>query len=415
MNAPVEIDADHLLERIARLGETGRDASGALNRQAATPEDQAGRAQLCRWMEEDGLEIAQDAVGNLYGIWRPSPDMVANPVLAGAHIDTVPGAGLYDGGYGVLAGLEAVRALRRVGIAARRPLAVAAFTNAEGVRFQPPLLGSFAVSGGISPQAARARRALDTGETLGAALDRIGATGPERPGFLQPHAYLEAHVAAYAESGPLLGAGGPRIGVVEGLDALSWQGVTIEGTAAVVGSPAPGGRNPALAAARIIVFLAEQLCPPGAPVAATVGRMRFEPEAISVMPARARFTLDLRSADALLLQEAERSFAHRLAAQAKAMGLRSFTQRLAQFAPMSFDPALVGLLDAAARRCDLACRRLTASGAHDARMMARICPSAMVLVPASRSGGGGADDAEPADLAAGAGVLAEAMRSLGEA
>jgi N-carbamoyl-L-amino-acid hydrolase len=82
---------------------------------------------------------------------------------------------------------------------------------------------------------------------------------------------------------------------------------------------------------------------------------------------------------------------------------------------MSFDPALVGLLDAAARRRDLACRRLTASGAHDARMMARICPSAMVLVPASRSGGGGADDAEPADLAAGAGVLAEAMRSLGEA
>lgn len=404
-----DIDAGVLSARLAELGETGRDADGRLIRLAGSDADRAGRDRLVSWLCDAGLEIAIDRIGNVFGIWRDAAIADAAPLLIGSHIDTVIDAGIYDGCYGVLAGLSVIEAMRAAGVTPSRPVAVAAFSNEEGVRYAPDMMGSLVFAGGLPLADALASVGTD-GTTLGAELARIGYAGDREPGFLRPHAYLELHI----EQGPVLEAQGVTIGAVENLQGISWQRVTIGGVANHAGTtPMAMRRDAGHAAARVITFLRDLATASNAPTVATVGTMRFEPDAINVIPARATFTVDLRDPDADRLAAAETRLAAYLERLAAQEGVSISVERLARFEPVVFDPALVAGVERSAEARGLSYRRMTSGAGHDAQMIARIAPAAMIFVP-SRGGisHNPREFTAEADLAAGANVLLDLVLSL---
>jgi len=403
------IDAARLIARIRELGRVGRDERGRLTRLAATDADKAGRDRLVAWMRAAGLEAHCDRVGNLFGVWRPEGVADAQPVVVGSHIDTVIDAGIYDGCAGALSGLEAIESLREAGFRPARPIATAAFTNEEGVRFAPDMLGSLVYAGGLMLDEALARKATD-GERLGDALERIGYAGADEPGFLKPHAYVELHV----EQGPVLDREGVAIGAVEGVQGISWRRATIEGAANHAGTtPMAMRRDAGLAAARVIAFLRDHVAAFNAPSVATVGCLAFEPNAINVIPSRATFTIDLRDPDERRLERMEAALGAFLERVAAEENVSVAVEPLARFAPVAFDPAIVAAIEEAARRRGLSVKRMVSGAGHDAQMMARLCPAAMIFVPSVDGVSHSPKEfTREADLVAGANVLTDVVARL---
>ena len=404
MTAPV-LDYARLLDRLQRLGAVGRGPSGGPTRLALTDSDRKGRDLLAGWMREAGLEVRVDRIGNIFGLWPAPGD--ADPVMIGSHIDTVIDAGIYDGCYGVLAGMAVVEALRAAGAAPARPIAVAAFTNEEGVRFQPDMMGSLVHAGGLELGAALAAVGTD-GAVLGEELARIGYAGDLEPGSIRPACYLELHI----EQGPVLEAEGLAIGAVDSLQGISWQRISITGAANHAGTtPIAARRDAGLAAARVIAHLRDRVANAG--TLATVGSLRLEPDAINVIPSRAVFTVDLRDPEEERLQAAEAALADYLETLAAAEGVEVATERLARFDPVRFDPELVRLVAEAAERRGHGWRHIPSGAGHDAQMIARIAPSAMIFVP-SRGGisHNPAEFTAPDQLAAGTEVLLDVVSEL---
>lgn len=403
------IDAARLIGRIRELGEIGRDAEGRLTRLAGSDNDKAGRNRLVAWIEAAGLDVAVDQIGNIFGIWRSEENSGEAPIMLGSHIDTVINAGIYDGCYGVLAALEVIETLKDRGVTPARPIVVAAFTNEEGVRFAPDMLGSLVYAGGLPLDAAFATIGTD-GSSLGEELERIGYAGNIEPGFLKPHAYVELHI----EQGPVLQREGFSIGAVENLQGISWQRVTIDGVANHAGTTPMAMRSDAgLAAARVGLFLREHIARSNAPSVATIGTMRFEPDAINVIPSRAAFTVDLRDPDEDRLQALEAALADFLVRIGAEEGVTISVERLARFQPVAFDQGIVAAVEASAKARGLKSRRMTSGAGHDAQMIARIAPTAMIFVP-SRDGisHNPREHTEPDDLVAGANVLLDVVERM---
>jgi N-carbamoyl-L-amino-acid hydrolase len=408
----IAVDADRLLARIRELGTIGRSPDGTLSRLAGSDADRAGRDALVGWLKDAGLSVEVDAVGNIFGtLAAEEGSRDRAPIMAGSHIDTVVDAGIYDGAYGVLAALEAAQRLRETGARLRRPLVVAAFTNEEGVRYQPDMMGSLVHAGGLPPEAALASRGAD-GTALGAELRRIGYAGAVAPGTIRPHAYVELHV----EQGPVLEREGIAIGAVENLQGISWQRVAIDGVANHAGTTPMGMRRDAgHAAARVMTFLHDRASGPDGPAVATVGCMRFEPDVINVIPSRAVFTVDLRDPDEGRLRAAEAALSRYLEELAEDDGVTVSVERLARFEPVAFDQGIVARVEEAAASHGLASKRMTSGAGHDAQMMARICPAAMIFVPSAGGVSHNPREYTPdADLVAGAEVLLDVLRSLAE-
>jgi N-carbamoyl-L-amino-acid hydrolase len=381
---PVLLNAELLLEQIRELGAVGLDsAAGGRTRIALTDAEKSGRDLLVRWMRALDLEVRIDRIGNIFGILQAaSGDALHKPLMIGSHIDTVRNAGALDGCYGVIAGLAVARAYRRAGLLPARSIVIAAFTNEEGVRYQPDMMGSLVHAGGLPVQAA-----LDTvgtdGTRLGDELERIGYAGDLEPGAIVPYEYLELHI----EQGPLLEAEGRLIGVVESLQGISWQKLTVHGTANHAGTTPTRLRHDAgYVAAAVVAFLREQVVA-AAPetTLATTGSLRLEPDLINVIPRQATFTVDLRDPDEQRLRAAERQLADFLVDIAEREGVRIETERLVRFEPVGFDARLVDEIEASATRLGFTHRRMTSGAGHDAQMIARIAPAAMIFVP-SRAG-----------------------------
>jgi N-carbamoyl-L-amino-acid hydrolase len=405
----LSIDAQRLLGRLRELGQIGRDGDGRLVRLAGSDADKAGRDAFVAWIRSAGLEVVVDRIGNIFGIWRTADTADEAPILLGSHIDTVINAGIYDGCYGVLSGLEVVESLKAAGYVPARPITVAAFTNEEGVRYAPDMMGSLVYAGGLSVEEALATVGTD-GTVLGAELERIGYAGSEEPGFLKPHAYVELHI----EQGPVLEREGVPVGAVENLQGISWQRITIEGEANHAGTiPMSMRRDAGHAAARAVTFLRDRARNANTPTVATVGCMSFEPNAINVIPSRATFTVDLRDPDEQRLQAEEAALAAYLKELAVAEEVTISVERLARFEPVTFDSKIVELVEDAARKRGLASKRTTSGAGHDAQMIARIAPSAMIFVPSISGISHNPREHTPdADLVAGANILLDVTAQL---
>jgi N-carbamoyl-L-amino-acid hydrolase len=292
------------------------------------------------------------------------------PVMTGSHIDTVRTGGYYDGNLGVLAGLEVIQTLHEAGIQTRRPLAVAFFTNEEGARFNPDMMGSLVYVGGMALDAALSTVGID-GATVGECLERIGYAGPQPCGQPKVQAYVELHV----EQGPVLEAEGFQIGAVEGVQGISWTEFTVLGVSNHAGTTPMCMRHDAGYVACAIAHQARQIAREmGGNQVATVGAIELSPNLVNVIPYKAVLTVDLRNTDEAALQLAEQRL-HRFATEiANAEGVTLSSRQLARFEPVDFDPASIALVEATAKGLGLQCQT------HAQRCRPR-CPDAGARLP----------------------------------
>lgn len=412
----LRIDADRLwsdLMELAAIGAYDDEATGlvGVNRQSLTDEDRAGRELLRSWMEELDLEITVDEMGTIFGR-REGQDPELDPVLIGSHIDSVATAGAFDGCLGVLGGLAVLRSFDEAGLRPRRPIVVAAWTEEEGVRFGTDMLGSAVAAGRLSLDYAYDLTDAE-GKRLGDELERIGFKG-ERPVRLDPpHAYLECHI----EQGPVLAQEDRQIGIVTGVQSISWQKVTLHGRAAHAGTtPTELRIDAGLAAAQIIVEV-RRMVDSGAygRLRATVGYIETSPGLPSVVPDRAEITVDLRNPDDQDMARAEADLAEFLdRLPASQPGLRVEAAQMARTKAVPFSEAVQDTLETAAKDRGYDSMRIMSGAGHDAQEMAAIAPAAMVFVRGQYQGisHNPREYSTPEDCAAGIEVLASAVKEL---
>ncbi len=408
----LRIDGARLNARLQALGEVGAIEGGGVCRLALTEADRAGRDLVTGWMHELGLEVRIDGIGNVIGLRHGSED--GPPVMMGSHIDTVRTGGRYDGNLGVLAGLEVIETLNAAGLGTRRPLAVAFFTNEEGARFAPDMMGSLVFQGDLALDEALATCGID-GTVLGEDLQRIGYAGTAPVGAVANpvHAYVELHV----EQGPVLDKEGITIGAVEGVQGISWTEFTVSGVSNHAGTTPLRLRHDAgLLAGRVIGFVRDLAQEFGGDQVATVGSLELKPNLVNVIPHFARLTVDLRNTDAERLRESERRVFEYVQTVAEAEGLQVSRRSLARFEPVVFDAAMVDRVEHIARRLGHSVRRLPSGAGHDAQILARMCPAGMVFVPSVDGISHNVREyTRPEDIEAGANVLLHTVVELAEA
>jgi N-carbamoyl-L-amino-acid hydrolase len=403
----LRVSMPRLRGRLDALAEIGAIDGGGCARLALTDDDRRGRDLVVMWMRDLGLRVDVDEIGNVVATYPA--DATEPPVMTGSHIDTVATGGRYDGTYGVLAGIEVIETAIAAGVEPPLPLAVAFFTDEEGSRFAPDMLGSLVFAGGIALEDALATRSID-GARLGDELTRIGYAGgapcPGRP----PRAYVELHI----EQGPVLEAEGVTIGAVTGVQGISWTELTITGQSNHAGTTPMSLRHDAgYAAAAIATFARDLATELGPPQVATAGRIELHPNLVNVVASNAVLTVDLRNIDVSVLVDAEQRLTRFCSELAVREGVDIASRSLARFDPVDFDAGVVSLVEDVARAHGHRTMRLPSGAGHDAQMLARICPSGMVFVPSARGiSHNPAEYTDDADLEAGANVLLHVMLRL---
>ncbi len=402
----LKIDGDRLWASLMELAEIGATEKGGVCRLALTDLDRAGRDLFVRWCEEAGCTVSVDGVGNVFAR-RPGKDAALPPVMAGSHLDSQPTGGKFDGAYGVLAGLEAVRTLNDFGIETDAPVEIVAWTNEEGSRFSPPMMGSGAFAGVFGADEVLARPDNVTGALLGDELSRIGYDGEAPVGGREIGAYFEAHI----EQGPILENEGRTIGVVTGAQGQRWYEVTVTGQEAHAGPTPMTLRRDALVAAARMIDAVNRLghdFPPEA--CATVGFVESSPNSRNTIPGRVFFTVDLRHPDNATLTAMDRRLRNDFAGIAEAAGCTADVVDFWEYPATAFDEACVSAVRDAAVQGGLLWRDIVSGAGHDAVYIARIAPAAMIFIPCE--GGISHNEIENAtreDCAAGAQVLIQAM------
>jgi N-carbamoyl-L-amino-acid hydrolase len=376
-----------------------------VRRLALTELDGEARDLFVRWCEEAGCTVKVDAVGNIFAR-RAGQNEDLPPIVTGSHIDTQPSGGKFDGNYGVMAGLEVIRTLNERKIRTQAPLEVAVWTNEEGSRFTPVMMGSGVFVGAFPLDTVLARPDLD-GVTVGEALNAIGYAGPEPVGGRPIGAYFEAHI----EQGPVLEDEDKVLGVVVGALGLRWYDVVVTGQDAHAGpTPMRLRKDALLAASRIVAeinAITHRYQPNGR---GTVGFLQVKPNSRNVIPGEVRFSVDLRHADDGELERMEqemRAACERLARNAQCT---ASVDRVASYAACKFDETCVAQVRKGAQAAGLSHMDIVSGAGHDAVYMARVCPTSMIFVPCE----GGIshneiENARPDHLAAGCNVLLRAM------
>ena len=370
----LRINGERLISSIRAMGSVGFDPeTGGRTRLALTDQDKAGRDLLCRWMRDEGLEVKIDEIGNIFGILEGS-DPSELPVMMGSHIDTVRDAGMFDGVYGVLGGLEVIRTLNENEVTPKSSLVVAAFTNEEGARFQPDMMGSLYYTRKVELGELLSSRD-DSGITVGEELDRIGYGGT----YSTPvGCYLELHV----EQGPRLHAEGVSIGIVEGVQGLAWWSGQYYGESNHVGSTPMEMRKDTLLAAAELALEAEKLALSlGRGSVATMGRIAPRPDIINIVPGKCSFTLDFRQFDGELFEEGKREVEKLIVSCAARRGLKYCFKKAAEAAPVVFDRGMVELVGSRAAFLGFDSMKMISGASHDAQFLSSFCPTVMIFVP----------------------------------
>jgi N-carbamoyl-L-amino-acid hydrolase len=408
--APVPlINADRLWTRLMALAEIGATPGGGVNRQALSEGEIAAWHRMIGWAQEAGLAAATDAAGNLF-LTLAGRNRAVPPLLVGSHLDSQPTGGKFDGALGVLAALEAVVSLAEWGETPARDLIVVAWTNEEGSRFAPGMMGSEAHVGARGIEAIRAVRDAN-GTSVGEALDRLHAAFhslPRKPLGFAAAAYLELHI----EQGPILEATGHVIGVATGIQGKKTFQIVVEGAEGHAGTLPQHERRDALAAfARIATALHAEIGAIDAKIKFTIGRVTVEPNAPSVVPSRATFSIDLRHPDNVVLDAAGARVAALCHLHAPPCAVT--ITPLVDAPSNDFDPRLRERIARAAHDQGLPAMAILSAAGHDARHLAKVCPAAMIFIPC-RDGASHVEHewAEPDHVAAGASVLAQVLRDL---
>ncbi|WP_205648905.1 M20 family metallo-hydrolase [Acuticoccus kandeliae] len=406
MRAADHVNEARLWDRHMALAQHGATPKGGVRRLALTDEEIAARRTLIAWAGTLGMSVATDPIGNLFFRLEGSEPGL-DPVMTGSHIDSQPAGGKFDGAFGVLAGFEAVEAFRAAGITPRRPLVVVSWMNEEASRFAPGMMGSEAFTA-MKPLETILAVTDDDGISVAAEVHRMAAAFPEIPALplgFPVHAFVEAHI----EQGPILEEEGKPVGIVTGIQGSRRFRVTVTGEEAHAGTEPLGRRKDALLAAIDIVDgLRTAFADPDDIVKFTVGRFEIAPNAPSVVAAHAFFSVDLRHPDWPTLKRLGDLVAP--ISEEKKGPCAVEVKEIATSPSLDFPEEITALLASAATDLGIDHIRIYSAAGHDARQLHYYCPTAMIFVPCA----GGishneAESCEPADLAAGARVLTEAL------
>ncbi len=407
MTEDLRINGDRLLNRIEELASIGAIDGGGSCRLALTDEDRAGRDLVVTWMRDLDLDISIDSIGNVVAV-RPGK-IDGPPTMTGSHIDTVRTGGRYDGNLGVLAGLEIIESLSENKIETQHPVAVAFFTDEEGSRFAPDMLGSLVYVGGMTLEEALDVKGVD-GTKVGDELDRIGYRGTSPCPGPSPRAFVELHI----EQGPVLEVEGVTIGAVTGVQGISWTELTVTGESNHAGTtPMALRHDSGFAAAAISTYVRDLSLEMGGSQVATVGRLELHPNLVNVVAGSAILTVDLRNTVEAYLAESENKLADFLLELASTEGLKIEKRQLARFEPVEFNQEVVNTVENIASRLGHSVMKLPSGAGHDAQMMARVCPTGMVFVPSHKGiSHNPQEHTDSDDLIAGCNVLFQTILDL---
>ncbi|EYS92806.1 allantoate amidohydrolase [Cupriavidus sp. SK-4] len=402
------INGARLWQSLMDLAAIGATPRGGVCRIALTEADRKGRDLVVQWCREAGLDVRVDEIGNVFAR-RAGSDPDARAVATGSHIDTQPSGGKFDGNFGVLAGLEVMRTLDDLGIVTRAPLELAFWTNEEGTRFTPVMMGSGVFAGEFDAAFARAQADVD-GVSVGDALAAIGYRGAQPAGAV-PGGMFAAYFEAHIEQGPVLEAAGMPIGVVSGALGQQWYDVTVTGMDAHAGPTPLALRHDAMLAAARMVEAVNQIARDEAPHGrGTVGYLQVTPNSRNVIPGRVDFSVDFRNLSQAGLDRMHAAMQAAFEGIAVAAGVEVETRQVVKFEPCVFAPECVDSVRRAATALGLPHMDVVSGAGHDAVYVARRAPTGMIFVPCKDGiSHNELEDALPEHIEAGANVLLQAM------
>ena len=401
----LRINGDRLWESLMEMAKIGATPKGGVCRLALTDLDKQGRDLFVRWCEEAGCEVTVDQVGNIFAR-RPGRDPALPAIMTGSHLDTQPTGGKFDGIFGVLAGLEVVRTLNDYGHQTDAPVEIVVWTNEEGSRFSPAMMGSGAYAGVFTLDEVRAKADVE-GKRFGDELRRIGYEGPAPVGGRAASAYFEAHI----EQGPILEAEKKTIGVVTGAQGQRWYEITVTGQEAHAGPTPMARRKDALVGAARMIDAVNKIGHKHQPNAcATVGHVQVSPNSRNTIPGKVFFTVDFRHPDDATLTAMHEDLHAACREIARASGVEVEVKDFWYFPPTPFDPKLVAAVREGAERHGYSHRDIISGAGHDAVYMAKVAPTAMIFVPCEDGiSHNEIENAKAEDLAAGCNVLLHAI------
>ena len=401
----LRINGERLWDSLMELARIGATAKGGVCRLTLTDLDRQGRDLVTSWAREAGLTVTIDKIGNGF-MRRAGRNNALPPIVMGSHIDTQPTGGKFDGNYGVLSGLEVVRTLNDHGIETEAPLEVAFWTNEEGSRFVPVMMGSGVFAKAFTLEHAYAAKDTE-GKSVKDELTRIGYIGAQEPGDHPIGAYFEAHI----EQGPVLEDNDKTIGVVQGVLGIRWFDCTVTGMEAHAGPTPMALRKDAMQVAthlmQEVVAAALRHKPHGR---GTVGMVHVHPNSRNVIPGRVKFSIDLRNAtDALVDQMADevKAFAAQLA-QKTGLGIQ--IEMVSSYPAQAFHPDCVDAVARAAKKLGYSNMPAVSGAGHDAVYMAQLAPAGMVFIPCKDGiSHNEIESATPEHITAGCNVLLHAV------
>ena len=374
----LRIDSDRLWQSLTEMARIGATEKGGVCRLALTDEDKQGRDLFIGWCKEAGCAIRVDRMGNIFAR-REGRNPGLPPVVAGSHLDSQPTGGKYDGVYGVLSGLEVIRALNDAGYETEAPVEVAVWTNEEGSRFAPAMVSSGVFAKVFDLDHGHSRKDVD-GKTIGEELARIGYLG-EAGETVDDHpvgAYFEAHI----EQGPILEAEGKTVGIVTDAQGMRWYEITLTGVEAHAGPTPMARRHDALLGASRIVDAVNRIGLENQPHAcATVGMIQVHPNSRNVIPGRVFLTVDFRHPDDDVLAEMDRELKATAKAIAADVGLEMDFDPFWYYAPVKFDADCVQAVRNGAAAAAFSNLDIVSGAGHDACYLAQVAPTGMIFVP----------------------------------
>ncbi|MDD2840285.1 MAG: M20 family metallo-hydrolase [Rickettsiales bacterium] len=374
----IKISSNKMIQQLKELGNIGIDENNVRSKLALTENDKKGRDLVVGYMRELDLDIRIDKIGNVMGIYNPeNPGELPQQkttILMGSHIDSVVNAGIYDGCVGVIGGLAVIRAIKESGIKPSCPLAVVFFTNEEGYWFKQDMLGSLTYVDNNYLEKHLNSVNME-GKVLKNELKNIGYEGKEQPGFLVPKVYLEMHI----EQGPVLETEGYQIGVVTGVQGMSWSEITVNGAASHAGMPTSYRHDAGMTAYRVAAALKD--ITQNSNTLATVGSMIVEPSVYNIVPVKAKFMVDLRNPNESELQKAERYLDDCLRKFSEAEKTTYIKEVISRIAPIEFDKDIVDRVEKSAKKLGYSNRRIVSGAGHDAQVIASHYPTSMIFIP----------------------------------
>jgi N-carbamoyl-L-amino-acid hydrolase len=409
-NAPL-INTQRLWQSLMDLARIGATPKGGVCRLALTDLDKQARDLFIKWCEEAGCMVSVDAIGNIFAR-RPGRNPERAPVMTGSHIDTQPTGGKFDGCFGVMAGLEVIRTLNDLGLETDAPIEVVVWTNEEGSRFPPCMMGSGVFAGKLDLADTLAKQD-EHGLIVGEELQRIGYAGSRTVLGHPVGAYFEAHI----EQGPILEDQQKTIGVVMGCLGQKWFDLTLTGVEAHAGPTPMHLRKDALVGAAQVVSAVNRIAVQSQPHACgTVGCLNIHPGSRNVIPGEVKLTIDFRHLHADKLQAMVDDLKQAIESACQQHGLTYQLTPTADFPPLDFASQCVEAVRQGAAQLGLSHMDIVSGAGHDAIFIAELGPAGMIFVPCE----GGIshneiENATPEDLGAGCAVLFRAMVKASEA